>query len=415
MYLACAPVSSVESGLQVSIPEILPLVARKSGESEKRLNLVIPALSAKHVFGGISTALHFFHEMAASFENVRIIITDEVGFTAEDNSDFADWEILNLADADRAGRLIVSAGDRSKHTLSIRESDIFIATAWWTASLVKKLLTQRELFWSECKEIKFIYLIQDYEPGFYPWSSRYALAEASYHDSKDSVAIFNTSFLKRYFDSKGYVFWKSFVFEPILNKKLRAHLLNPTPEPRKRNILIYGRPSVNRNCFELLVMTLRVVVSKLNCTGWTFYSAGEPHADITLGNGFLLKSLGKLTIEEYGHQLQETYAGISLMVSPHPSYPPLEMAAFGIKVLTNAFEEKNLSALGSNIYSISSLSAESVAEKLISIMGHYESDPYCYLPNTPFFHEFRQVENPFEHITSALVDMIEKNWSTSQV
>ena len=34
--------------------------------------------------------------------------------------------------------------------------------------------------------------------------------------------------------------------------------------------------------------------------------------------------------------------GISLMVSPHPSYPPLEMAHLGMLVLTNGFGAKDL-------------------------------------------------------------------------
>lgn len=41
----------------------------------------------------------------------------------------------------------------------------------------------------------------------------------------------------------------------------------------------------------------------------------------------------------------DTYAGISLMSSPHPSYPPLEMSVFGIKVITNNYSNKDLSSL----------------------------------------------------------------------
>ena len=32
--------------------------------------------------------------------------------------------------------------------------------------------------------------------------------------------------------------------------------------------------------------------------------------------------------------------GISLMESPHPSYPPIEMALFGVNVITNIYESK---------------------------------------------------------------------------
>ena len=415
VYLASVPGTVIESGLQVAVPEALPLFARRSSVSGPRLNLVIPGLSTRHVFGGISTALHFFHEMADHFEDVRIVVTDEVAFAVADNPDFSGWEILSLADDDRPGKTIVSAGDRSKHTLAIREDDVFIATAWWTASNVKKLLAQRAKFWPGCNEGKFVYLIQDYEPGFYPWSSRYALAEASYHDGSDCVAIFNTSFLKNYFDAKGYVFYKSFVFEPILNRKLQPFLSGCPLKARERQVLVYGRPSVNRNCFELIVIALRQIVSTADCDGWTFVSAGETHPDVDLGKGFSLKSLGKLSIDEYGHQLQQSFAGISLMVSPHPSYPPLEMAAFGINVLTNRYDEKCLSSLANNINSVDYLSAESISEKVIAIMKSYKSDAYGHLPQTAFFKEFREVENPFGHIVPALVDEIKSGWDKSIV
>ncbi|MEB0047239.1 MULTISPECIES: hypothetical protein [unclassified Pseudomonas] len=415
VYLACTPSAGVESGLQVSVPEASPIFARKSSLSGLRLNLVVPALSTRHVFGGISTALHFFQEMAVHFEDVRIVVTDEMAFAGSDNPDFADWTILSLTDNDHAGKTIVSAGDRSKHTLALRENDVFIATAWWTASAIKKLLAQRKAFWPGCSEGKFVYLIQDYEPGFYPWSSRYALAEASYHDGRDCVAVFNTSFLQDYFDAKGYEFNNKFVFEPVLNKSLRPFLLACPHKARERTILVYGRPSVSRNCFELIVMALRDVVSTTDCRGWTFCSAGEAHPNIDLGKGFSLKSLGKLSIDEYGAQLQKTFAGISLMVSPHPSYPPLEMAAFGINVLTNGYDEKNLSSLSDNIHSVDYLSTESLSGKVISIMERYSSDAYGHLPQAPYFQKFREVENPFGHIIAALVGDIKTSGYKSGV
>jgi hypothetical protein len=156
-------------------------------------------------------------------------------------------------------------------------------------------------------------------------------------------------------------------------------------------------------------------VSTADCDGWTFVSAGETHPDVDLGKGFSLKSLGKLSIDEYGHQLQQSFAGISLMVSPHPSYPPLEMAAFGINVLTNRYDEKCLSSLANNINSVDYLSAESISEKVIAIMKSYKSDAYGHLPQTAFFKEFREVENPFGHIVPALVDEIKSGWDKSIV
>jgi hypothetical protein len=65
-------------------------------------------------------------------------------------------------------------------------------------------------------------------------------------------------------------------------------------------------------------------------------SVGELHRDIRLARGVILQSKGKLSLEEYAACLEDAAIGLSLMVSPHPSYPPLEMAEFSVRVITNA-------------------------------------------------------------------------------
>lgn len=52
------------------------------------------------------------------------------------------------------------------------------------------------------------------------------------------------------------------------------------------------------------------------------------------------------------------------MVSPHPSYPPLEMAANGIKVLTNTYENKDLSTLHENLESFTLFDPVNLALRL---------------------------------------------------
>jgi hypothetical protein len=63
------------------------------------------------------------------------------------------------------------------------------------------------------------------------------------------------------------------------------------------------------------------------------------------------------------------------MVSPHPSYPPLEMAHFGMLVLTNRFAAKDLSRWHSNIRSVDDVSIDGVAAALAEVCRLVESDP----------------------------------------
>jgi len=98
---------------------------------------------------------------------------------------------------------------------------------------------------------------------------------------------------------------------------------------------------------------------------WKIISVGEKHRDIDAGNGVTLVSRGKLGLEEYAKLLAESSVGISLMVSPHPSYPPFEMAEYGLHVITNQFYSKDLSKYYHNIISLQRCMPDDIAEALL--------------------------------------------------
>ena len=94
-----------------------------------------------------------------------------------------------------------------------------------------------------------------------------------------------------------------------------------------------------------------------------------------LGAGVRLRSAGKMALEEYAQLMRESAVGLSLMVSPHPSYPPLEMAHFGMRVVTNGFADKDLSRWHENIHSLRDCSPESVAAALGGCCDAVETNP----------------------------------------
>jgi hypothetical protein len=63
-------------------------------------------------------------------------------------------------------------------------------------------------------------LIQDYEPGFYSWSTLFALAETTYRSLHRTIAVFNTDILKKYFEGLGYRFYRTYSFKPAINRSL---------------------------------------------------------------------------------------------------------------------------------------------------------------------------------------------------
>lgn len=334
-------------------------------DGQPRLNLVIPAISNSRAFGGISTALRFFATLRQRFPRARIIVVDE-GQVDFSNSSFQSWHLGESADRN----CVVYLRDAPK--LAIEKSDFFIATYWTTAEF---LFRARASAPTAFEMKKIVYLIQDFEPAFYQWSSRYLLALSTYQHADSTVAVFNTLMLKEFFAGEGFKFRQVFSFEPKLNADLLLHLTkNPVLE-RQRILLVYGRPGTARNAFELIVAGLRRWSSAYDkAARWQLVSAGQPHGEIPLSNGLVLKSNGKLSLAEYANLLRSASVGLSLMVSPHPSYPPLEMAEFGLRVVTNQFKNKNLSATVPNIVSLPVVTPDAIAHALIHCCEEFENE-----------------------------------------
>ncbi|MEZ8695404.1 hypothetical protein AB6D15_24770, partial [Vibrio splendidus] len=203
--------------VNVDIPEATPFEYCKSEVIGKRINLLVPALSEQHVFGGIATALRFFDELKVHYPAARIIVTDETSTSLKDNQFYSDWMLQDIGEPDVSGNVIVVAGNRVGQPLSISQDDYFVTTAWWTAINAFKMLNWQEDVYKIDLERKLIYFVQDFEPGFYSWSTRYALAEATYKKPDRTIPIFNTKLLSNFFSEQGYLFKDSFYFNPILN------------------------------------------------------------------------------------------------------------------------------------------------------------------------------------------------------
>src|SRR5665811_1446334 len=96
--------------------------------------------------------------------------------------------ISALTGSEKAGRqaeLISADGP-----IPIASGDVLMATWWPTAYVAREAMK-----WNRARE--FIYLIQDFEPGFYAWSTNYALASATY--DFPCRAVFNERLLRAHF------------------------------------------------------------------------------------------------------------------------------------------------------------------------------------------------------------------------
>lgn len=357
-------------------------------------------MNVEQAYGGVSTALNFFLELAKPFENVRLISYSQPSSQAQQR--FSDYRLVPFGIDSDEKKQILSFEDVSEALLPIHSQDVFVGTYWATAYQAQRWIEwQAQEFAQTPKPL--VYLIQDFEPGFFPLSSEYLVASSTYEQPDSTIAIFNTNLLKEYFHQQGYIFSHEFSFEPRINKKL--YELRQNLCKKKKQILIYGRPSVSRNAFGLAADSLRAWANQYpQSSEWTIVSAGEAHQDIDLGNRSVLRSVGKLSLENYAKLLNESAVGISLMASPHPSYPPLEMSHYGMYVITNKFVNKDLSSCHENITSISICTPGNIAYQLAQACQKVETDSTLgwlgksnlpsYFSNDPIFsfiHEIQQL------------------------
>lgn len=310
-------------------------------DSPHRLNVVLPNYFAHFAFGGITSAMELAREVGRHYDAVRFVSEAPLGLPKE-MFPFTDY----LAAPARQRCETASLADGP---LPCHERDVFLCTLWTTTRLHEA--HAEALAAMGLPPLPFYYFIQDYEPGFHPFGSQHCAALRSYSRPELTHAVFNSLELAAYFRAQGLRFAREYAVRPSLNPHLHAHLdarqwAVPPKSAERIVILAYGRPGSPRNCFESVVEGLSLFFASLGEDergGVTALSAGRPHDPVPLAPGAVLQSLGKLDIPAYAALLEQTHIGLSLMASPHPSYPPLEMALFGAYTITNNFATKDLS------------------------------------------------------------------------
>ena len=175
---------------------------------------------------------------------------------------------------DRAA-VAVPRGGGAEPQLAVGAGDVFLATFWTTAELAARLVRwQAATFGGEPRP--YAYLVQDFEPGFYPWSAQSELARATYTGDVPMIAVINSGLLRGLPRRPGH--------RAPRPADLRAADRRPppavprrAPRERGRRIVVYGRPETPRNAFPLLVDGLRSWVAGGGGGGWEVVSAGRSH------------------------------------------------------------------------------------------------------------------------------------------
>ncbi|MDQ3349114.1 MAG: glycosyltransferase, partial [Acidobacteriota bacterium] len=358
----------------------LNLQIARSLEEAPSLNVLVPGLGMQHMSGGPNTALHIAYRLGIAGVRVRFISTDAPLGERE-----ALWRhVQQLAGSEeRLPHVEFVDGYDRRRPLAIGRNDVFFATAWWTAQMAK--------FGCDLTRTKrFIYLVQDYEPLFHPASTPQALALETY--SLDYVPVVNSKVLFDYltenrvgrFASPEFA-RQALIFEPAVD---RSHFfMEPAAPDRPKRLLFYARPTTGlRNMYELGVAALMDTIARgvFDDQPWEMLAMGEAISPVDLGHGFTLNPAPWLDFARYAGQMRQSDILVSLMLSPHPSYPPLEMAACGGLVVTNTYDCKTserLAQVSPNIIGADP-TFESVAEAITTSVRRLADDAQRRLGST---------------------------------
>jgi O-antigen biosynthesis protein len=367
----------------LGLEEMRPMHVRIDGgnTATPHLNVLLTHLGGR-LSGGSNTAINIAIRMAEAGIPVRLLVTDD-GVPADTN---ALWRHISSITGQGQARPNITFGSTADPAspAALGARDVFLATYWTTAFRLKSVLPSMQV-----KE--FIYLIQEFEPGYYPWSSRYAQALETY--SMRFRAVINERLLADHmtenrigrFADPGFIS-RCVVFEPAVDRRL-FYPVETTGSPRQ--LLFYARHEL-RNLYGIGFEALRAATSHpLFADGnWRFVAIGASESRgksgtfgtalggrLVLSGAQFLHAAPWLTYEDYARMIRESDILLSLMLSPHTSYPVLEMAACGKIAVTNTFgskTEERLTAISTNIIAASP-TVEAIRDGLISAAARLAS------------------------------------------
>ena len=216
-----------------------------------RINLVLPSVCSEHLTGGPATLVNYVMAVAEAFPDYSLrllpVMVPFSGNPEELPEKLREFTITRMPPSPEAAgeapvQEIVLDAARKQGLLPISPDDVFIASMWPTHHICKALQRDQAGYFGRGHKIQ--YLIQDYESSaIYPWSELFLLAEQTYEDVDDTIAVVGTRSLRDYLYEQGHDYKACYHFEPGGN----AVAAVDRDVEKKEIMVVYGRPDTPRN------------------------------------------------------------------------------------------------------------------------------------------------------------------------
>jgi O-antigen biosynthesis protein len=321
-------------------PEQRAIAARLGGRPGRIVHVLVPGVSPSGVFGGVATAVTLAVGLAERGERVRIVLTDYGQTLGPARVRALVLRHVRTSPA-TLDRIEVALAIRDDQVLDLGPADVFVATAWWTAFRAAATIEAQPGLTVR----RAVYLVQDFEPLFYAESERRTMARASY--ALPTVPVVNSAPLAAHLaDEVGLAVEPALVLAPIVAVPGRSPLRAWPTGGEPLRVVVYARPSVERNLFPTAMRAVaRWLEQRTDDTPVEVVAVGERLDARYVVAGREVRDLGVRSWDGYLEVLAGAHLGVSLMLSPHPSYPPLEMATAGMVVVTNRWGPKDLATV----------------------------------------------------------------------
>ncbi|MBY0337375.1 MAG: methyltransferase domain-containing protein [Acetobacteraceae bacterium] len=320
------PLRSAEDLVGERFSALRGFTAFPLAEGPRRLSVLTDSVGPSSLFGGVGTSLLLAARLADRLGAQLRIVTRTEPPDAEPVR-----EVLkrNHVQFDGVLETAFLPLDGSRD-LPLGQRELFLTTSWWST-------------WAALRSVpreRVIALVQEDERMFYPrGDDRLRCAETLAEPG--IPVIVNTEALFRHLRAGP---------EPLLNLDRDGDWFEPAfpgvapvPQPSgKRRLFFYARPHNLRNLFWRGIEALDAAAADgiFAPDEWEIHWAGNDVPPATLSRGVVPIRHASMAWGDYQRFIASMDAGFVLMDTPHPSYPPLDLAAAGAAVLTNTHPGK---------------------------------------------------------------------------
>lgn len=325
-----------------------PLWTQIDEKSPIRVNIAMIGVT-EDLTGGPLSIMRFANVLITNGFNVRWINVDGSGVDRDDFLRGAS-KYPFLAEFVQKVEFLFHAS-ASAVPILFHPEDMFVATFFYTAQIAHFTLKSAAF-----KNKNFIYFIQDTEWIFFKAGTG-GFMEAMDSYRYPHFPIYSTPFLQRYFRAfkmGQYEFLPDdssiekllFATEPAIKRWPTLNVTYLSRSSRRHTLVTYTRVHVERNAYDLTIDSLKVAVCEnIFDDTWKFIGLGALQSyTINLGShcgkNVELHIKKHVAESKYFRILRTGDIGLSLMMSPHPSLPPFDLAAAGLATVTNEWQTK---------------------------------------------------------------------------